>query len=90
MQHVVIKAIDMNETMKMKALSMFFDAYQLNSTDQSIAEFMKTSFDSFYGPTWHCIVGNQFSAFVTHIEGNFIYFISNYKAVMLFRSGIKI
>ena len=31
-------------------------------------------FDKKYGPTWHCIVGSDFRAFVTHESKHFIFF----------------
>ena len=31
-------------------------------------------FDKKYGPTWHCIVGSDFRAYVTHESKHFIFF----------------
>lgn len=31
-------------------------------------------FDQKYGPTWHCVVGSDFKAFVTHESKHFIFF----------------
>ncbi|KAL7714806.1 Dynein light chain [Entamoeba marina] len=87
MDNVVIKAIDMNDQLKNTAFSVFQDAVKLYNSNEEIAKYIKTSFDSHNGSSWNCIVGTQFGAFVTHIEGNFIYFVAMNKAVLLFRTS---
>lgn len=44
-------------------------------------------FDGKYGPTWHCIVGSDFRAFVTHEAKNFIFFYVGKRAVCLYKAG---
>lgn len=45
-------------------------------------------FDSSYGPGWQCIVGTDFSSFVTHFHGCFIYFRIGSLAILLFRGAV--
>lgn len=47
----------------------------------------QTFFDQKYGPTWHCIVGSDFRAFVTHDHKHFIFFYVGKTAICLFKAG---
>ncbi|KAG8491245.1 hypothetical protein CXB51_014395 [Gossypium anomalum] len=40
----------------------------------SIAAYIKKEFDKMYGGGWQCVVGTNFSCFITHFKGTFIYF----------------
>jgi len=51
-----------------------------------ISREIKTYFDDKFGPTWHCIVGGNFKAFVTHEAKTFLFFYSGKNAVLLFRA----
>ena len=53
----------------------------------AIVEDVKTQFDERWGPSWHCVLGKAFGAFVTHETQNFMYFYCGDKAVMLFKAG---
>lgn len=55
--------------------------------EKDIAAYIKKDFDARHGPTWHCIVGTKFGSYVTHESMNFIYFIVENLAVLLFRHG---
>lgn len=47
----------------------------------------QTFFDHKYGPTWHCIVGSDFRAFVTHEAKHFIFFYIGKTAICLYKAG---
>lgn len=51
------------------------------------AEKIKNEFDARWSPYWHCIIGRNFGAFVTHETKNFIFFYLGDKAVMIFKAG---
>lgn len=42
-------------------------------------------FDRVHGSGWQCIVGTDFSSFVTHCHGCFIHFSVGSLAILLFR-----
>lgn len=44
-------------------------------------------FDKKYGPTWHCVVGSDFKAHVSHESKHFIFFYIGKTAICLFKSG---
>jgi dynein light chain LC8-type len=39
-------------------------ALESNTEEKDISKLVKNMFDLKYGPTWHCIVGSDFRAFV--------------------------
>nr|CDS31682.1 dynein light chain [Hymenolepis microstoma] len=49
------------------------------------ASYIKKEFDKEFGPSWQCIVGNNFGSYVSHFEGSFIYFILKDYTVLLFQ-----
>ena len=58
-----------------------------NGELSDVAKHIKEFFDSKYGLTWHCIVGNDFRAFVTHESKTFIFFYQGKNAIMLYKAG---
>ncbi|KAA6395190.1 MAG: hypothetical protein EZS28_009279 [Streblomastix strix] len=60
----------------------FYDRVLLQSKDQFlskgfervIAKFFKEGFDHHFDPVWHCIVGPEFAAYVTHEAKTLAYF----------------
>lgn len=66
-----------------KVLSLFL----LEFSFQIIRTNWQTFFDQKYGPTWHCIVGSDFRAFVTHESKHFIFFYIGKTAICLYKSG---
>ncbi|XP_058210992.1 uncharacterized protein LOC131323295 isoform X2 [Rhododendron vialii] len=64
----VIGESDMLQTMQQDALDLAakaLDFYDVTEPTE-IARFIKKEFDRLYGPGWQCIVGTDFSSFVTH------------------------
>ncbi|CAD7685033.1 unnamed protein product [Nyctereutes procyonoides] len=54
---------------------------------QDSVECATQEFDKKYNPTWHSIVGRNFSSYVTHETKHFIYFYLGQVAFLLFKSG---
>ena len=58
-----------------------------SSTHPTCSPLPQMFFDSKYGPTWHCIVGSDFRAFVTHESKHFIFFYIGKTAICLYKAG---
>ena len=80
---------DMDEhgDMRADAQKVASEALESHDTEVEISRFVKSFFDKKYGPTWHCIVGTDFRAFVTHESKTFIFFYAGKHAVCLYRQG---
>ena len=61
----VIKNADMSEDMQQDAIDCATQALEKYNIEKDIAAFIKKEFDKKYNPTWHCIVGSEFRAYVT-------------------------
>lgn len=72
--------------MKNDALSVAAVAIEGNQEEKDISKHIKTYFDQKYGPTWHCIVGSDFRAFVTHESKHFIFFYIGKTAICLYKA----
>lgn len=72
--------------MKNDALNVAAAALEANQEEKDISKHIKTHFDYKYGPTWHCIVGSDFKAFVTHESKNFIFFYIGKTAICLYKT----
>ncbi|CAI8593073.1 unnamed protein product [Vicia faba] len=73
--------------MEKEALAIATTAFTKYDCDSSIAEEIKTEFDSRYGPTWHCIVGSSFVSNVSY-EPHFYFFLYIApKDILLFKCG---
>ena len=57
---------DMSEDMQLAAAECAAEAVAKFSTESEMAAFIKTAFDNRYTPTWQCIVGTNFGAYVDH------------------------
>lgn len=66
-----------------KAASMIESKTPINEIAMSI----KKMFDKDFYPTWHCIVGNNFGAYVSNEDGKAIYFTYGLTSILLFRAG---
>lgn len=62
------------------ALQMFYNEHDM-------AGEIKAKFDYLFGKQWHCVVGRNFAAHVTHESGNFIYFYVGQRGVLLFKTS---
>jgi dynein light chain LC8-type len=63
-----------------------FRKYEITN-QRELAGFLKRSADKSFAPCWHCIVGRQFSSYVTHEMNGFIYFTKGPLSILLFKSG---
>ncbi|XP_059126843.1 dynein light chain 1, cytoplasmic-like [Peromyscus eremicus] len=86
-QKAVIKNADMSEEMQQDSVECPAHVLEKYNIEKDIAAHIKTEFDKKYNPTWHCIVGRNFSSYVTHETKHFIYFCLGQVAILLFKSG---
>ena len=70
----VVKSTRMDAVMTQAACDTAQAAILECETEKDIAAYIKAAFEEQYGNTWHCFVGANFGAFVTHEEGRAIYF----------------
>ena len=80
-----IKNIDMSQEMKDAAIKCAKEAIDKYDIEQDIADYVRYEFDKHFseelpeiskdgGAGWHCIVGRQFTSYVTHETKHFIFF----------------
>ncbi|KFV87773.1 Dynein light chain 1, cytoplasmic [Struthio camelus australis] len=86
-QKAVIKDTDMSEEMQHDAVECAVHSLEEYNIEHEIAAHIKREFDKKYNPTWHCVVGRNFSSHVTHESKHFIYFYLGHVAILLFKSG---
>ncbi len=60
---------------------------ELENKELNIATYIKDEFDKKYKPRWHCIVGGNFSSYVTHETRHHIFFYLGQVAILLFKYG---
>lgn len=84
---VLILVCDMTQEMQQDAINIGNKGLDTYILEKDIACYIKMEFDKKYGATWHCIVGRNFSAFVTHETKHFMYFYIGQNGILLFRSG---
>lgn len=73
--------------MQVKVFELAQDAMKNYKVEKDIATYLKKEMDYLYAPSWHVIVGESFGSYVTHEQGNFIYFYLGELAFLLFKSG---
>lgn len=81
-----IQAADMPLHMQRAALSGAVNSCKLYKTEKSIAESIKSDFDTMYGPTWHCIVGRNWGSCVTHSKQCYIRILYKDLTILLYKS----
>mmetsp|Transcript_6405 Transcript_6405/g.12751 ORF Transcript_6405/g.12751 Transcript_6405/m.12751 type:complete len:91 (-) Transcript_6405:94-366(-) len=83
-----VKATDMDQKTLEVAIRVATAAFaQFPDSQTEVANFVKSAFDQRYGPNWHCIVGRNYVAKVTHETKSFAYFCHGPSALLLFKSG---
>ncbi|XWS15663.1 hypothetical protein CRYUN_Cryun34aG0021200 [Craigia yunnanensis] len=87
----IVGETDMLQAMQQDALHLAAKALDIFEATEStdIARFIKKDFDRAYGPGWQCVVGTDFSSFVTHCHGCFIHFSIGSLAILLFRGAVN-
>jgi len=85
----VVSDMDEHGEMKSDAFSFAKEALDSSETkeEKDVSAHIKRKFDKKYGPTWHCIVGSDFKAHVSHESKHFIFFYIGKTAICLFKSG---
>ena len=58
-------------------------ALETSFNERRIAQAMKRAFEQRYKSNWHCVVGRDFGAYVTHETGRFIYFYIGQKGFLI-------
>lgn len=81
-----IKNVDMPEEMQQYALKMAVEGLLYQNTLREIAGHVKRSFDSRFGPMWHCVAGKSYGCYCTHEAGSFIFFYVDTIAITLFKT----
>jgi dynein light chain LC8-type len=84
MPSAVIKSSDMGKEMETQAVFVAQRALEECTEEQEVARYVKQKFEKKYGHTWHCFAGRNFSSYVTHEKGNFIYFYIGHTGLLLF------
>lgn len=54
---------------------------------QTVFPCLQHKFDEKHGPTWHCIVGEDFKAAISHESKTFIFVNAGKSNVLLYRCG---
>ena len=63
--------MDEHGEMKSDAISTAQAAMENQTMEKDTSKQIKAFFDQKYGPTWHCIVGSDFRAYVTNKSKHF-------------------
>ncbi|KAL5110927.1 Dynein light chain 1 cytoplasmic [Taenia crassiceps] len=82
-----VRSTKMSRDMERDALETARRAFEKNPEPRAVANMIKKEFDQRYTPNWHCIVGNHFGSFITHVENNFIYFTQGKTAILLWKTA---
>ena len=86
---LIVKSTDLPATYEQEMIELVrtaFRKYEITN-QRELAGFLKRSADKSFTPCWHCIVGRQFSSYVTHEMNGFIYFTKGPLSILLFKSG---
>ncbi|CAF0917116.1 unnamed protein product [Adineta ricciae] len=86
---LIVKSTDLPASYEQEMISLVrgaFRKYQITN-QRELAGFLKRAADKTFSPCWHCIVGRQFSSYVTHEMNGFIYFTKGPLSILLFKSG---
>ena len=83
----IVCDMDEHGEMKSDAMSRAAMAIEQSTEEKAISRDIKGYMDLKYGPTWHCIVGSDFRAYVTHESKHFIFFYIGKTAICLYKAG---
>ena len=85
--NAVIKLTDMTEDMQREVIATAENVLENYNNGKDIARHIKMHFIDRYPGFWHCVVGRNFGAFVTHEAKHYIYFYIGQMAFLLYKSG---
>ncbi|CAF0854870.1 unnamed protein product [Adineta ricciae] len=86
---LIVKSTDLsaaNEQEMLELVRLSLRKFDINN-QRELAGFLKRSADKAFSSCWHCIVGRQFSSYVTHEMNGFIYLTKGPLSILLFKSG---
>ncbi|CAF3761774.1 unnamed protein product [Rotaria sordida] len=86
---LIVKSTDLPAQYEQEMMNLVrtaFRKYEITN-QRELAGFLKRAVDKKFSPCWHCIVGRQFSSYVTHEMNGFIYFTKGPISILLFKSG---
>lgn len=86
-RQAVIKSSDMPEEMQYDAILYANQAMVISELDRDVSAYVKKEFDRKYGPTWHCIAGNNFGSSLTHELSQFMFFALDDMYILIWRSA---
>lgn len=78
---------DVPQDLQIIAVEQASNLIESKKPPNEIAKIIKQTFDKEYFPNWHCIVGNQFGAFVSNEDSKALYFTYGQTSVLLFKAG---
>ena len=78
---------DVPQDLQIVAVERAAGLIESKSPINEIAKALKKEFDREFYPNWHCIVGNNFGAYVSNEEGKALYFTYGQTSILLFRAG---
>ncbi|CDS37104.1 dynein light chain [Echinococcus multilocularis] len=81
----VISQTAMSDSMQQMAAEVSADASIRYNTLVGISKFIKEAFEEQYGNIWQCVVGKEFSSFISYTDNDFILFRLEDISVLLFR-----
>jgi dynein light chain LC8-type len=86
---LIVKSTDLSASHEQQMLDLVRSAFRkYDLTNQrELAGFLKRTADKMFSSCWHCIVGRQFSSYVTHEMNGFIYLTKGPLSILLFKSG---
>jgi dynein light chain LC8-type len=67
--------------------AVIVDAFRKFTIEKDIATFIKKEADRKFGPTWHCIVGRNFTSSMTYEAQGLFYCYLEKNAIMIWRAG---
>ena len=79
----VIKTNHMDAEMAEYAVREAEGALETSFNERRIAQVMKAAFEKRFKSNWHCIVGRDFGAWVTHEVGRFLFFYIGQKGFLI-------
>lgn len=85
--NAVIKLTDMGEDLQREVIAVTENVLENQTNGNDIARHIKMHFCDKYPGFWHCVVGRNFGAFVTHEAKHYIYFYIGQMAFLLYKSG---
>jgi dynein light chain LC8-type len=80
-------ACEMPDEMRADAIKEANSAAEHRDSEKEISRAIKQFFDAKYSPCWHCVVGKNFSAYVSYEAKYFIFFSVKQIAVLLYKIG---